>query len=85
MEHCHGIRRDGSASLNLCYLAVGRFDGFWEINLSPWDIAAGSLLVKEAGGELTDFSGEPFSHYGKETLASNGFIHQEMLKIIEKR
>ncbi len=84
MEHCHGIRRDGSAALNLCYLAMGRFDGFWEVNLSPWDTAAGSLLVKEAGGQLTDFSGNPFSHYAKETLATNGLIHQEMLKILRK-
>ena len=82
MKHCHGIRRDGSAALNLCYLAMGRFDGFWEVNLSPWDTAAGSLLVKEAGGRLTDFSGNPFSHYAKETLATNGLIHQEMLKIL---
>jgi len=82
MEHCHGIRRDGSAALNLSYLAMGRFDGFWEVNLSPWDTAAGSLIVKEAGGKITTFSGKPFSHYAKETLASNGLIHQEMLKIL---
>ncbi|GAG39520.1 unnamed protein product, partial [marine sediment metagenome] len=83
MEHCHGIRRDGSAALNLCYIAMGRFDGFWEIDLSPWDTAAGCLLVKEAGGKLTNFSGHPFSHYGKEILATNGLIHKQMLKIIK--
>jgi len=84
MKYCHGIRRDGSAALNLCYLAMGRFDGFWEVNLSPWDTAAGSLLVKEAGGYLTNFSGNPFTHHGQEILATNGLIHQEMLKIIRR-
>ncbi len=84
MRYCHGIRRDGSAALNLCYLAMGRFDGFWEVNLCPWDTAAGSLMVKEAGGKITDFTGNPFNHYEGETLATNGLIHQEMLTIINR-
>jgi myo-inositol-1(or 4)-monophosphatase len=76
------VRRDGSAALDLAYLACGRFDGFWELKLHPWDTAAGSLLVTEAGGKITDFRGKPFSIYGRETLASNGFIHQAMKDIL---
>lgn len=79
------IRRAGSAALDLCYVASGRFDGFWEMRLRPWDVAAASLIVKEAGGEITDFSGGPFSIYGKECLASNGLIHNEMLDILRKK
>jgi myo-inositol-1(or 4)-monophosphatase len=78
MIRCQGIRRAGSAALDLCYVACGRFDGFWELKLKPWDIAAGALIVAEAGGTLSDFSGEPFSINGRETLASNGLIHEEM-------
>lgn len=77
------IRRDGSAVLNLCYTACGRFDGFWELKLKPWDTASGFLMVKEAGGKVTDFSGRRFSIYKKEILASNGLIHNEMQKILE--
>jgi myo-inositol-1(or 4)-monophosphatase len=76
------VRRDGSAALDLAYLACGRFDGFWELELHPWDTAAGSLLVTEAGGKTTDFRGKPFSIYGRETLASNGFIHRAMQDIL---
>jgi myo-inositol-1(or 4)-monophosphatase len=76
------VRRDGSAALDLAYLACGRFDGFWELKLHPWDTAAGSLLVTEAGGMTTDFRGNPFSIYEQETLASNGFIHQAMKDIL---
>lgn len=68
---CQGIRRNGSAALDLCYVACGRIDGFWELKLKPWDIAAGVLIVAEAGGTLSDFSGKPFSVYREETLASN--------------
>lgn len=78
-----GIRRDGSAVLDLCYLACGRFDGFWELYLKPWDVAAGSLIIKEAGGVLTDFDGKAFDIYGNETLASNGLIHQEMVEVLK--
>lgn len=76
------IRRDGSAALNLCYVAAGRFDGFWEIKLNPWDVAAGTLIVLEAGGKVTDFSGNPIDIYKDEILASNGLIHDEMLKVL---
>ncbi|NIM99107.1 MAG: inositol monophosphatase, partial [candidate division Zixibacteria bacterium] len=65
-KRSQAIRRAGSAALDLCYLAMGRFDGFWELKLSPWDMAAGSLLVTEAGGKVTDFSGGRFNIYMKE-------------------
>jgi myo-inositol-1(or 4)-monophosphatase len=82
-KRAQAIRRAGSAALDLCYLAMGRFDGFWELKLSPWDTAAGSLLVTEAGGKVTDFSGDPFNIYLKEILASNGKIHQQMIDILK--
>jgi len=76
------IRRPGSAVLDLCYLAAGRFDGFWELKLYPWDMAASSLIVKESGGMITDFKGSEFSIYKGEMLASNGLIHKEMINIL---
>ena len=76
------IRRDGSAALDLCYLAAGRFDGFWEEKLGPWDTAAGSIIVTEAGGKVSDLSGNPFSCYGKELLANNGALHEKMLAVL---
>ncbi len=76
------IRRAGSAALDLCYVGCGRFDGFWELKLKPWDVAAGSLVVSEAGGRLTDFKNSPFSIYGHEVIASNGLIHDEMLEVV---
>lgn len=78
------IRRAGSAALDLCYVAMGRFDGFWELKLAPWDTAAGCLMVNEAGGKVTDFKGNKLNIYSKdsETLASNGKIHEEMVKIL---
>jgi myo-inositol-1(or 4)-monophosphatase len=76
------VRRDGSAALDLCYVASGRYDGFWELGLHSWDTAAGSLIVKEAGGKITDFSGKEFSIYGEETLATNGLIHNEMIRVL---
>ena len=75
----HGVRRAGSAALDLAYIAAGRMDGFWEFNLNPWDTAAGLLLVLEAGGQITTFSGSPFRLDSRENLASNGLIHQELL------
>jgi myo-inositol-1(or 4)-monophosphatase len=78
------VRRAGSAALDLCYVAAGRFDGFWEMKLGPWDMAAGSLLVKEAGGQSTDFSGRPIRLEGKQVLASNGKIHRSMIRILRK-
>lgn len=77
------IRRPGSASLDLSYIASGQFDGFWELGLHPWDIAAGIILIEEAGGRVTDFSGGPPDLYGREILATNGFLHDEMLDIIK--
>jgi len=79
-----GIRRTGSAALDLCYVAAGRFDGFWEVQLNPWDMAAGSILVKEAGGRLTDFLGRDLSLYGQELVASNGYIHHAMLTVLNE-
>lgn len=78
------IRRPGSAAIDLCYLAAGRFDGFWELRLHPWDVAAASLMVTEAGGRATDFQGRPFSIYFDEILATNGLIHEEMLQVIRE-
>jgi myo-inositol-1(or 4)-monophosphatase len=77
------IRRAGSAALDLCYLAAGRFDGFWERELKPWDTAAGALIVAEAGGKVTDFKGNKYDLFKhREILASNGLIHRQMIKII---
>lgn len=79
------IRRAGSAALDMCYVACGRFDGFWEIKLKPWDTAAAMLIIREAGGMVTDFNGGPFSMYSGETLASNGLIHNEMLNVLHHK
>ncbi len=84
LERAQGIRRDGSAALNLCYLAAGRFDGFWEASLSPWDVAAGALLIREAGGRLSGYAGEPFQLETRRILASNGRLHDEMMGILAK-
>jgi myo-inositol-1(or 4)-monophosphatase len=75
----HGVRRAGSAALDLCCVASGRFEGFWEFNLNPWDTAAGVLIVEEAGGKVTDFKGGPFPLNSRETLASNGLVHAALL------
>lgn len=77
------VRRDGSAALDLCYSAAGRFDGFWEQKLYPWDVAAGSLILSEAGGKLSRYRGEPFSIYIPEIIASNGLIHRQMLDVVQ--
>ncbi len=79
------VRRLGSAALDLCYTACGRFDGYWEIKLSPWDQAAGSMIIKEAGGTITDFQNREFDIYGDEVLGTNGHIHHQMLKILNKK
>ncbi len=75
----HGVRRAGSAALDLCNVASGRFDGFWEFNLNPWDTAAGVLIVEEAGGKVTRYDGSPFQLNSRETLASNGLVHDALL------
>ena len=74
----HGVRRAGSAALDLANVACGRYDGFWEFNLNPWDTAAGVLIVQEAGGTVTNMSGGPFQIDSRETLASNGLIHEAL-------
>ena len=79
-----GVRRDGSAALNLCYLACGRFDGFWEARLSPWDMAAGVLIVREAGGVVTNFSGGGFQLDGHQILAANAVLHWAMREVIAR-
>jgi myo-inositol-1(or 4)-monophosphatase len=78
-----GLRRLGSAAVDLCYVACGRFEGFWEVSLSPWDMAAGVLLVEEAGGRFTDFSGSPSTAYTKQVLATNGLVHDKMVEILK--
>jgi myo-inositol-1(or 4)-monophosphatase len=82
LERAQCVRRGGSAALDLCYVACGRFDGFWECKLRPWDTAAGRLIVEEAGGRVSDFSGGPHRLYGEETVASNGRIHDEMISLL---
>jgi myo-inositol-1(or 4)-monophosphatase len=77
----HAVRRDGSAALDIASVACGRFDGFWEFGLNPWDTAAGVLLIREAGGMATDFAGRPYRPGGQELLASNRRIHTEMQQV----
>jgi myo-inositol-1(or 4)-monophosphatase len=76
------VRRDGAAALDLCYVAMGRFDGFWERWLQPWDVAAGALIVAEAGGQLSDYHGGPFQNLGREVVATNGLIHAALLGLL---
>jgi myo-inositol-1(or 4)-monophosphatase len=76
----HGVRRAGSAALDLCNVACGRFDGFWEFNLNPWDTAAGALIVEESGGMVSRFDGSPFELDSRETLASNGLLHDTLVR-----
>ena len=80
-----GVRRLGSAALDLAYVAAGRFDGFWEVYLNPWDMAAGALFVREAGGMTTDLTGAPLNIYRKRVVASNGIIHQAMLDVLRTK
>jgi myo-inositol-1(or 4)-monophosphatase len=80
-----GLRRTGTAALDLCYVAAGRFDGFWEVALNPWDMAAGIVILEEAGGRVSNFAGERHSIYGKELVASNSHIHSAMLKVLQER
>jgi myo-inositol-1(or 4)-monophosphatase len=83
LEASQGIRRLGSAALDLGYVAAGRFEAFWEEQLHPWDVAAGNLIVTEAGGQITNFSNQPFDPEMKTMLASNGRIHNDMLKLLD--
>ena len=77
----HGVRRDGSAALDLCSVACGRFEGFWEFGLNSWDTAAGSLIVREAGGKITSLDGTEYRLGGPTILASNGLVHDEMSEL----
>ncbi|MBI3249599.1 MAG: inositol monophosphatase [Deltaproteobacteria bacterium] len=82
MVRSQGVRRCGSAALDLCYVACGRADAFWEWRLHPWDTAAGSLIVEEAGGQMSDFLGDRFDIHGEQTLASNRLVHAEMVDVL---
>jgi len=85
LTRAQGVRRPGSAALDLCGVARGVLDGFWEQYLKPWDTAAGVLIVEEAGGKVSDFNGRPFHIHKKQILATNGLIHQEMLELLAIR
>lgn len=82
VKAARALRRDGSAALDLCYVAAGRFDGFWELKLHAWDVAAGIIIVEEAGGRTSDFSGAESCRTGRETVVSNGHLHDTMLEIL---
>ena len=84
-KRCQSVRRGGSAALDLVYTSAGIFDGFWELKLSPWDTAAGKLLVQEAGGTVTDFSGNNFDILGKEIVCANSRLLHQMLEILRRR
>lgn len=77
-----GVRRDGSAAIDMAYVACGRFDGFWEEGLNPWDMAAGLLLIEEAGGRVSSYDGSAFNVYSPPVIASNGLIHGQMLEVL---
>lgn len=79
-----GVRRLGSAAIDFCFVASGIFEGFWEVHLHPWDLCAGKLIVEEAGGLVTDFKGNEIDIYSKKILASNGIIHNQIIKEFEK-
>ena len=79
------MRRLGSAAIDLCYVAAGRFDGFWEVHLSPWDISAGALIIEEAGGQVSRLDGRPFESRLGEIVASNGRIHASIVQTISAR
>lgn len=83
LSQAQGIRRAGSAALDLCHIASGRADGYWEFGLSPWDIAAGTLIVEEAGGKVSDMSGQKLKLYDPRLLVNNAQIHKDMINIIE--
>ena len=83
IKSCRGVRRAGAASLDLAYLARGWLDGYWEMRLNPWDVAAGALLVTEAGGKTSDYEGGPFDPHGGHYVASNGRIHDEMVELLK--
>ncbi len=79
-----GLRRGGSAALDMAYVACGRFDGFYEENLKPWDTAAGLVIIAEAGGKIANFAGGAYDIYSPNILASNGFLHEEILRCVQE-
>ncbi len=79
-----GVRRLGAAALDFCFVAMGRFEGFWEFGLSPWDVCAGGLILAEAGGKVSDWDGSSMPFSGNRVLATNGHIHGEMLEVLGK-
>jgi myo-inositol-1(or 4)-monophosphatase len=83
MKNTRGLRRLGSAALDLAWVACGRFDGFYEYGLNEWDVAAGSFIVERAGGKCSDFKGQPNHVFGRQILSSNGVLHQELLNQIQ--
>jgi myo-inositol-1(or 4)-monophosphatase len=84
LSQARAVRRLGSAALDLCYVAAGRFDGFWEQHLKPWDVAAGALVLEEAGGQVTGMDGTPFDPHAAHLVASNGALHEQMLAVIRE-
>ena len=80
--NAQGVRRDGAAALDLAYVAAGRFDGFWEEGLKPWDVAAGILLIEEAGGRVSDYQNQPLNIFTPPILATNGLIHEQMMRVL---
>ena len=82
LVRAQGVRRPGSAAIDMCYVAAGRFDGFWESDLKPWDTAAGTIIVKEAGGKLSNYEGGPYDPYQKSIVAANPFIHDAMMQVL---
>ncbi len=85
IKRAQGVRRDGSAALDLCRVAEGSFDGFWELKLKPWDVAAGALIAMEAGGMVTTFDGPPFDPFKDTILSTNGRIHEELRKLLSRK
>ena len=83
VKNARAVRRDGSAALDLCYVASGRLDGYWELKLHPWDVAAGALIVEEAGGRMSDLRGGPLPSDGSRVLASNGPLHEAMIRLLD--
>ncbi|HEX8181250.1 MAG TPA: inositol monophosphatase family protein [Pyrinomonadaceae bacterium] len=80
--HAQGVRRDGSAALDLAYVACGRFEGFWEEGLQPWDVAAACVIIEEAGGRVSRYDGSPATIYAPPIMASNGLLHEEMMRVL---
>ena len=82
LEHVLALRQTGSAALNLCYVAAGRLDGYWERGIQPWDVSAGALLVSEAGGQVSNRAGGPFISDERDMVATNGVLHQDLLTML---